>query len=277
MNRAKIMRGAKQTPRINRQIPRLRSNTSHRFRQRLFSCRLSSSRAGSGLSWRDFFKVHPAADAFPLMPQDELRKPAADIEKNGLKVPIQTRAVAGESRPYLIDGRNRLDATESLGWQIIDGNGKWFGALAVVPNTLPKVEHLVGRTHADVAAEVIGYNIQRRHLTKQEQVELIQRVLRAATTDSANIAESVKHREGGKLAGSTKGFTGAVVDQAANIGISRRTVERVLAKPSRKPKPPVNKLKREYINKRFGMFLKHWQSRDEQQKVRKVLLEILNG
>jgi len=39
----------------------------------------------------------------------------------------------GESRPYLIDGRNRCDAMELLGWQIVDGNGNWQGALALIP------------------------------------------------------------------------------------------------------------------------------------------------
>ena len=43
----------------------------------------------------------------------------------------------------------------------------------------------------------------------------------------------------------------------------------------RKPKPPVDRLKAEYIHRRFGLFLKHWKSHAEQRIVRKMLLEYL--
>jgi hypothetical protein len=38
------------------------------------------------MSWREHLPVHPSADAFPLMPKDELRDLAEDIKtKGGLK------------------------------------------------------------------------------------------------------------------------------------------------------------------------------------------------
>ena len=40
--------------------------------------------------------IHPALDAFPSASDDELREFADDINFFGLKVPIQTRNVAGE-------------------------------------------------------------------------------------------------------------------------------------------------------------------------------------
>ena len=39
-------------------------------------------------NWRDRIKVHPAADMFPMMSDDELDELAADIAKNGLRQPI---------------------------------------------------------------------------------------------------------------------------------------------------------------------------------------------
>jgi hypothetical protein len=39
-------------------------------------------------SWRDVYKVHPAADLFPMLPEDELRKLGEDIKANGLRSPI---------------------------------------------------------------------------------------------------------------------------------------------------------------------------------------------
>jgi N6-adenosine-specific RNA methylase IME4 len=71
--------------------------------------------------WRAHLEVHPAADLFPLMSESELKELAADIEANGLRMPI---AVWGpllasdnpNGKLKVIDGRNRLDALARLGW-----------------------------------------------------------------------------------------------------------------------------------------------------------------
>lgn len=49
--------------------------------------------------------VHPAAEAFPLMSDDDLNALAVDIAANGLNDPIVT-----DSDGAVIDGRNRLEA-----------------------------------------------------------------------------------------------------------------------------------------------------------------------
>ncbi len=54
--------------------------------------------------------VHPAADAFRLMTQDELAALADDIAENGLKDPITLGKINGAKTAMLIDGRNRLEA-----------------------------------------------------------------------------------------------------------------------------------------------------------------------
>ena len=40
------------------------------------------------MTWRDAYEVHPAADVFPMMSDEELDALAADIKANGLKVPL---------------------------------------------------------------------------------------------------------------------------------------------------------------------------------------------
>jgi ParB-like chromosome segregation protein Spo0J len=232
------------------------------------------------LGWRDFYKVHPAADAFPLLSPDELQKLARDIDKNGLKIPIQTRAVAGEAGVYVIDGRNRLDAMQSLGWQIVNEQGEWIGVLGTAPGIVGRVEHRVGYTHEKIAAEVIAFNIHRRHLSKEEQVELLDKALRAANpTDNAIMALSVKRGEHGRLIGSTKGHTGRVIEAAKVIGVSERTVKRGLAKRSPKPlrtKPQIDRTQAEYVVKKFQQFLNRWPV-TQQRVVKGILLAFLQN
>src|SRR5262249_46374041 len=66
--------------------------------------------------WRDIWPVHPAAELFPLMSEAELRDFADDIEKNGLKELVDLYDDPKLGR-CLLDGRNRLDALELMGWQ----------------------------------------------------------------------------------------------------------------------------------------------------------------
>ena len=69
-------------------------------------------------TWRDKFLVHPFADKFPLMADDELAALGADIVANGLKHPIvfwDTNKGTPEFQRFLIDGRNRLEAMERVG------------------------------------------------------------------------------------------------------------------------------------------------------------------
>src|SRR6478672_8338126 len=77
----------------------------------------------TGTSWRDLLAergigVHPAADLFPMMSDDELEALAKDIAENGVRqgvvlwistrMPVQTAAAARGA--LLLDGRNRLAA-----------------------------------------------------------------------------------------------------------------------------------------------------------------------
>jgi hypothetical protein len=204
-----------------------------------------SKQSTAKASWRDHKKIHPACDVFPLMDQAELRKLADDIQAHGIRVPIQTRTPE-DGELYIIDGRNRLDACELLGWQLVDDRGAWRGKIT---------EHIEykRRNHKEIAGEVIGLNIRRRHLTKEQQVEIIDAVLKAEAPTSPSVARSVKRdKETGQLHGSTKDeHKAAVVEQAEAAGIGKRTVERVLAKakgavnkalrPRRKkePAPPI--------------------------------------
>ena len=130
-------------------------------------------------SWRDVLKVHPAADLFPLMSRDELLELGEDIKKNGLHNRV---AVIGDpDDPILIDGRNRLDAMELAGLEVIRGG---------------KVNREVVQTsilEGDPYEYVISVNIRRRHLTAEQKRELIVAVLKEKPeTSNRQVAKQVK-------------------------------------------------------------------------------------
>jgi len=178
----------------------------------------------------------------------------------------------------VVDGRTRLDLMEELVRQVVNDKGEWIGAL------MGKVEHKPGKTHEEVTLEVISYNGHRRHaLSKQQLAESIVATLKAAremagATDLRKVQRSAERGTGGRLLGSTKDeFKAIATKQVVAAGSSKHAVQRALAKAKpepprpRKPKPPVDKLKPEYVNRRFGMFLKHWPSHTDQRKVREIL------
>ena len=63
---------------------------------------------------RDEYKVHPAADVFPMMSDDELKALGEDIKANGQTIPVLFWNGDGKGA-ILIDGRNRLEALERIG------------------------------------------------------------------------------------------------------------------------------------------------------------------
>lgn len=87
-------------------------------------------------------RVHPYADRFPMLDQEELERLAADIAENGLQNPVIL-----DEDGRILDGRNRWAACELAG---------------VTPET-------VLYEGGDLAAFVLSQNVSRRHLTGSQQ------------------------------------------------------------------------------------------------------------
>ena len=86
--------------------------------------------------------VHPAAEVFPMLADDELDELADDIKENGLLHPLIIKD------GVLIDGRNRREACRRRGIE-------------------PYVEEING---IDPVALIISSNIKRRNMTKQQRL-----------------------------------------------------------------------------------------------------------
>ena len=66
------------------------------------------------MGWRDQYKVHPAADVFPMMSDEELAELGEDIKEKGLLAPVVFWE-DDDGNEFLLDGRNRLEAMDRAG------------------------------------------------------------------------------------------------------------------------------------------------------------------
>ena len=103
------------------------------------------------------YEVHPAADPWPMLPDDELIEMAKSIAEVGLLEPL-TLTPDG----MLLDGRNRLDACVRAG---------------VMPTTVVY--------DGDPVAFVLARNAHRRHMTQGQRATAAW--LTAATADDQNL------------------------------------------------------------------------------------------
>jgi hypothetical protein len=175
--------------------------------------------------WRKVYKVHPAADVFPMMTDAELDRLGEDIKADGLRSQITFYSDGGEL--FVLDGRNRLEAMERADCGPHPGEpNPSEGDLAGCRKT-----HYVGD---DPVSYVISKNIHRRHLTKQQQADLIVAAVKAG--QKPHQLDEVS--KGGR--GKVNPVKAKAVEIAEKAGISKPTVERSLTKAEgKKPKPVV--------------------------------------
>jgi hypothetical protein len=145
-----------------------------------------------------------------MMTDAELDDLAQDIKTNGLQQQIATWKDRN-GKVWLLDGRSRLEACSRAGVKINDA------------------EHVVRYEHTEVsdpAAFVISANVRRRHLSKQQQAELIVKAVEASqTNDGATSARSFSPNAG-QRGGSTKDpVLAKAVTEAKRLGIGERTVQ----------------------------------------------------
>ena len=150
---------------------------------------ISSAQQGEGASWRNTLPIHPAAEMFPLLTPSELAALGADIKTNGLINPIVLWLASKDAQAQLLDGRNRLDAIETvIGSADIDGRSIGAGEDFVASDKVIVLDKSV-----DPYAYVISANFHRRHLTAEQKRELIATVIQADPSKSdRQIAEMVK-------------------------------------------------------------------------------------
>ena len=181
--------------------------------------------------WRASLKVHPAADAFPLLSKKELEELAGDIKRNGLKNPIVLWAPEDGAESQLIDGRNRLDALVMIGRDVVDEKGRLHEEIMWEP--------AIGGDPVKLAHSL---NVYRRHLTPEQKRELIAAEIKADPSKSdRQIARVVKASPTfvGKVR-AEKEATGDVstVDTRTDTKGRKQPARKVKAKAKASPKQP---------------------------------------
>ena len=106
-------------------------------------------------------EIHPVADLFPMLPDDELRDLAADIKIRG-----QLQPIVLDSDGRILDGRNRFQACKLAG---------------VEPQ-------FVTYEGDDPDGYALAVNISRRHMTKGQQAIVIARAQGVMKHDSTRKA-----------------------------------------------------------------------------------------
>jgi hypothetical protein len=152
-------------------------------------------------SWRELLPVHPAAELFPRMSPDEMKALGEDIKANGLQSPIAFLK-GKDGTPQVLDGCNRLDAMELVGFQFCPGeDGKAPAGLSFTrPDNRQAVYYLwhakysyFPEVNGDPYAFVISANIHRRHLTTEQRKEIAAALLRVNPARSdRSVAKEVR-------------------------------------------------------------------------------------
>jgi ParB-like chromosome segregation protein Spo0J len=114
----------------------------------------------------------PAAELFPMLPDDELEELAADIRTHGLLMPLLVGRVDGQT--VLVDGRNRREACKRAG---------------ITPN------YTLLTDGEDLPARILSENVYRRHMTKSQRAMVVARIYPEAKRGRGNKDEAIKAAE----------------------------------------------------------------------------------
>ena len=156
--------------------------------------------------WRAHLPVHPACDAYPELPHNELITIGNDIRKRGLRFEIVVRRKENPCKERyhdefeLLDGRSRLDAMAAVGlkFEFKRGNRRSGPFLRFLNSELcgfnePIKVKVVEIPEEEVKDYVDSANLHRRHLTTEQKRDLIAKLLKAKPEQSdRQIAKQVK-------------------------------------------------------------------------------------
>jgi hypothetical protein len=136
--------------------------------------------------WREALAIHQAAWLLPSVKPEEIAALADDIKANGLQHNVLVIRVDG--KPQLVDGRNRLDAMQQLGYRFEVLDDEFY---FTAPDGRESKADLVP-DGVDPDELALSLNVYRRHLTSAQKRAVIAKRLemRPELSDRAIGAEA---------------------------------------------------------------------------------------
>lgn len=173
-------------------------------------------------------KIHPAAEAFPMLSGLELQSLAADIQTHGQREPIVVY------RGELLDGRNRLRACEMIGVE-------------------PDVVHLDAEVHSagGPVAFVVSRNLRRRHLDESQRAIVAAKL--ATLPKGANQHASIE--------------APSQVDAAKMLNVGRASVQRAREVLDKGAEPLVRAVERGDVAVSTAAAIARAHTEDEQKQI----------
>jgi hypothetical protein len=204
-------------------------------------------------SWHDALAVHPAAEMFPPLADDELLALGEDIITNGLHTAVAVWKAQEHSKPVLLDGRSRLDGLERAGCKVkvrfLDTGDGLEVRLSFRRNAadqwclISTLELRGDHDNGNPYTYAISANIHRRHLTADQKRELIAKLIKAQPAKSnRQIAETAKasHHTVGAVRAELQS-TGQVAQLEKTVGKDGKVRKQPAHKAptaAAKPRPP---------------------------------------
>jgi hypothetical protein len=197
------------------------------------------------VNWREFVKVHPAAEMFPLMREFDpagFKAMVEDVRANGMREVLKFWADP-EQDLQLFDGRNRLDVLAEIGVLGVvehvydDGESdrdlvylkEFDGEAWVDPKTRTGVLDRAARwmevVEGDPNRLVLSFNVHRRHLTPELKNKLIEAALKARPETSDRLVGTLTHTDKNKVRKVRKKLeaTGVIPPVEKRVGADKKS------------------------------------------------------
>lgn len=137
----------------------------------------------------DEYNIHPFANSFPMIGDDEMRALAADIKAHGQEEPIVTYG------DQIIDGRNRLVACNLAG-------------------VTPTFKDWVPRPGESPITFIVSRNLHRRHLTPSQRAKLAVKMEEVLAEENRRLR--AEHQQA-KRAAAAPQFSGRTTTGSASV------------------------------------------------------------
>src|SRR6266851_2188332 len=206
-------------------------------------------------SWRDWVKVHPAADNYPMMSEDDQRALGEDIEAHGLQKPLvfycdrvkrNRKDYPSDDELVLLDGRNRIAAMAMVGVPLFDtDSGRFSPDVRCDSNIYGDPIEIIWRSpesfeQFDPYAYIESANLHRRHLTIEFRENHAADLLKARPERSNREVAKIVKLSHPKIAKIRQGLEEAGMVETVTTIVGADGIEQPAHKAAPKPKPSID-------------------------------------